>query len=274
VSALVQAGEEGVAFVGVEPARDGFSLGSVIAFGPDADPVAVFARKLDDIGVGIFALELLLELAGFAFLVKGTDLYAPAATGVDGLGGFIDVDADAGETGAVNACGPGGGYCEVDNAAVNEGAPVRDAHSRGLAGFQVGDHDERAHRKCAVGSGQRVVVKDLTVGCAAALVRRGVPRGVAGFGENGLVGVDEFDVFLADARGGDRRDGNARGLAGLLVFLIELGEFLGRRGGHTGGAGLVSATGESERGKGQDGGRDVGDRAARGYAEWGGRDQG
>jgi hypothetical protein len=36
----------------------------------------------------------------------------------------------------------------------------------------------------------------------------------------------------------------------------------------------VSATGEGERGKGKDGGRDVGDRAARGYAEWGGRDQG
>ena len=76
---LVEADDVGLAFYGLEDAGDLFGGGVRLAVGADADPVAGGAFEVDDVGAGIFALELLMEVAGIPFMMEGADLDAPSS---------------------------------------------------------------------------------------------------------------------------------------------------------------------------------------------------
>ena len=76
---LVEADEVGLAFYGLEDAGDLFGGGVRLAVGADADPVAGGAFEVDDVGAGIFALQLLVESAGVVFMMEDADLDAPSS---------------------------------------------------------------------------------------------------------------------------------------------------------------------------------------------------
>ena len=68
-----------MAFDGLEDAGDLFGGGVRLAVGADADPVAGCALEVDDVGAGIFALQFLMQVPGFAFMMEDADLDAPSS---------------------------------------------------------------------------------------------------------------------------------------------------------------------------------------------------
>ena len=79
IKKLVEADEVGLAFDGLEDAGDLFGGGVRLAVGADADPVAGGALEVDDVGAGIFALQLLVKSAGVVFMMEDADLDAPSS---------------------------------------------------------------------------------------------------------------------------------------------------------------------------------------------------
>jgi len=244
---LVETGKKGFGFgfAGPEMVGDGFSLFTVVALGADAYPVAVLARKFDHRGIGVLAQELGLELFSLVLAVEGADLHAPATASFDGFGGAVDIETDAGGSCLIDAGCFSRRDGEIENSAIDKGAAISDAHGAGLAGFEVGDNDERAHGKSAVGGGESVVTEDFAIGGFTAFVRRGVPGGKPLFALDGPVGSDEVEISGVDSAGRHRRGSNTRRRCGLCRWRRGL-----RRGVLAHSAAMSATHGKEERQRG------------------------
>src|SRR5215471_1378487 len=71
------------AFFRVRLGSDFLRLAFVVAQRTNAHPLAGWPGELSDVRVGITLLQLVFELAGFVFALKGADLHAPASPFVD-----------------------------------------------------------------------------------------------------------------------------------------------------------------------------------------------
>ena len=174
---LIEADDVGAAFGGIDLSGDLCGGGVRLSIGADSDPVAGGALESDDVGAGVFALEFLLEVAGFALMMEDADLDAPSSP-LRNRGWIAEhVDADAGGASSPDADLDGGGSRQIQNAAGNEGSAICDGDDDRLAIGEIRDADEGAHGQGAMGSGHAVLVVDLAIGFAGVVVGRAVPAG-------------------------------------------------------------------------------------------------
>ena len=178
---LVEADEVGLSFCGLEEAGDLFGGGVGLAVGADADPVAGGAFEVDDVGAGVFALELLRGAGGHR-AHDGRRRSGRTIVLKRNRGRIAEhVDADARGAGSPDADFEGGGSGQIQNAAGNEGSAICDGDDDGLTRGEIGDADERAHGQGAMGGGHAVFVIDLAIGGAGVVVGRAVPAGNSNF---------------------------------------------------------------------------------------------
>ena len=95
------------------------------------------------------------------------------------------VDADARGSSTPHANSDGGGAGQIEDAATDERAAIRDGDYDGLAGGEICNSDDGTQGQSAMRGRHGVLVVDLAVGAAGVMVGSAVPTGdadLAGFG--------------------------------------------------------------------------------------------